>query len=75
MIDNDRFENISQKAIECQNFDMPCVLLYLERNAEGADRLSWIGACNSAYELIGMVDRAGKTINSVVVTNREDEEE
>jgi hypothetical protein len=40
---------------------MPCVLLYnetgIDNDGDNCDRVSWVNASNSAYEMIGMCMR------------------
>lgn len=61
MIQDESYMNITTKVQECQALGMPCVLLYnetgIDNDGDNCDRVSWVNASNSAYEMIGMCMR------------------
>lgn len=75
MIEDERYERIIKTAIECQNFDNPAVLIYLEKVDNDSDRLHYVSACNSAYEMTGMVAKVNSIVNALSVYDMDKERE
>jgi hypothetical protein len=79
MINDGKYAEIMGKVQLAQQFDQPVILLYNETDIDDegdtVDRLRYIPACNSAYEMCGMIIRSADIVNvrSVFCVNEKED--
>lgn len=74
MIESKHYEEMQKIIQDCQAFDMPCVLIYLNKPKEDVDGLFYYSAVNSSYEMLGMIKRAERisNVNFSIITEGEE---